>query len=456
MEDKKIQVKIQEVDVPAIEVRDVVKIYKLYDKPRDRMKEAFGFGKKQVHKLHYALNGVNMNIYKGETVGIIGTNGSGKSTILKIITGVLTPTSGEVRVDGRISALLELGAGFNQEYNGIENVYLNGTMMGFSEREIDEKLPDILEFADIGDYVYQPVKTYSSGMFVRLAFAVAINIEPEILIVDEALSVGDVFFQAKCYHKFEEFKKMGKTIVFVSHDLSSISKYCDRVFLLNKGTLLGEGSPKEMIDAYKRVLVGQYEVPDKQENNDLLQDPELRKATELYRREGKAGDAEATTQEKDFNTQGKNPSTLEYGTKQAKITEYYVTDDRGIKTTAVIKGGEFTLHMRVEFAEHIPAPIFAFSLKNAIGTEITGTNSMIEKAFLESGEPGQIKDVTFTQRMNLQGGEYLISMGVTGYNGDTFEVYHRLYDALNITVVSDKDTVGYYDMESAVTVTDAR
>ncbi len=456
MEDKKIQVKIQEVDVPAIEVRDVVKIYKLYDKPRDRMKEAFGFGKKQVHKLHYALNGVNMNIYKGETVGIIGTNGSGKSTILKIITGVLTPTSGEVRVDGRISALLELGAGFNQEYNGIENVYLNGTMMGFSEREIDEKLPDILEFADIGDYVYQPVKTYSSGMFVRLAFAVAINIEPEILIVDEALSVGDVFFQAKCYHKFEEFKKMGKTIVFVSHDLSSISKYCDRVFLLNKGTLLGEGSPKEMIDAYKRVLVGQYEVPDKQENNDLLQDPELRKATELYRREGKAGDAEATAQEKDFNTQGKNPSTLEYGTKQAKITEYYVTDDRGIKTTAVIKGGEFTLHMRVKFAEHIPAPIFAFSLKNAIGTEITGTNSMIEKAFLESGEPGQIKDVTFTQRMNLQGGEYLISMGVTGYNGDTFEVYHRLYDALNITVVSDKDTVGYYDMESAVTVTDAR
>lgn len=456
MEDKKIQVKIQEVDVPAIEVRDVVKIYKLYDKPRDRMKEAFGFGKKQVHKLHYALNGVNMNIYKGETVGIIGTNGSGKSTILKIITGVLTPTSGEVRVDGRISALLELGAGFNQEYNGIENVYLNGTMMGFSEREIDEKLPDILEFADIGDYVYQPVKTYSSGMFVRLAFAVAINIEPEILIVDEALSVGDVFFQAKCYHKFEEFKKMGKTIVFVSHDLSSISKYCDRVFLLNKGTLLGEGSPKEMIDAYKRVLVGQYEVPDKQENNDLLEDPELRKATELYRREGKAGDAEAAAQEKDFNTQGKNPSTLEYGTKQAKITEYYVTDDRGIKTTAVIKGGEFTLHMRVEFAEHIPAPIFAFSLKNAIGTEITGTNSMIEKAFLESAEPGQIKDVTFTQRMNLQGGEYLISMGVTGYNGDTFEVYHRLYDALNITVVSDKDTVGYYDMESAVTVTDAR
>ena len=245
---------MQEKKKLAIEVDNVQKIYKLYDKPSDRMKEAFGFGKKKKHKLHYALKGVDMKIYQGETVGIIGTNGSGKSTILKIITGVLNPTSGRVLVNGRISALLELGAGFNMEYNGIENVYLNGTMMGFSEKEIEAKLPEILSFADIGDYVYQPVKTYSSGMFVRLAFAVAINIEPEILIVDEALSVGDVFFQAKCYHKFEEFKKMGKTIVFVSHDLSSISKYCDRVYLLNQGNILGEGSPKAMIDTYKRVL----------------------------------------------------------------------------------------------------------------------------------------------------------------------------------------------------------
>ena len=213
---------MQEKKKLAIEVDNVQKIYKLYDKPSDRMKEAFGFGKKKKHKLHYALKGVDMKIYQGETVGIIGTNGSGKSTILKIITGVLNPTSGRVLVNGRISALLELGAGFNMEYNGIENVYLNGTMMGFSEKEIEAKLPEILSFADIGDYVYQPVKTYSSGMFVRLAFAVAINIEPEILIVDEALSVGDVFFQAKCYHKFEEFKKMGKTIVFVSHDNQNV------------------------------------------------------------------------------------------------------------------------------------------------------------------------------------------------------------------------------------------
>ncbi|MCI9435714.1 MAG: ABC transporter ATP-binding protein [Lachnospiraceae bacterium] len=426
------------MDIPAIEIKDVVKIYKLYDRARDRVKEALGLGRRQSHKLHYALNGVSLNIYRGETVGIIGTNGSGKSTILKIITGVLTPTSGEVHVAGRISALLELGAGFNMEYNGIENVYLNGTMMGFSDKEIDEKLPEILEFADIGDYVNQPVKTYSSGMFVRLAFAVAINIEPEILIVDEALSVGDVFFQAKCYHKFEEFKKLGKTIVFVSHDLSIISKYCDRVFLLNKGNLLGEGSPKEMIDAYKRVLVGQYEI---HEGEGALDGAKAA--------DGQSGNPEGQ------RSQGVNPDAQEYGTKQAEIIDYYLTDERGVQAMAILKGAKFTLHMRVRFRTHVPAPIFALSIKNVLGVEITGTNTMIEKAFLESGEPGQVKDITFTQKMSLQGGEYLLSLGVTGYNGDTFEVYHRLYDVMEVTVVSDKDTVGYYDMESEVTVTDA-
>ena len=214
----------------AISVEHLSKRYKLYEKPSDRLKEALG--RKVNVKEHYALHDVNFQIQKGECVGIIGTNGSGKSTVLKIITGVVNPTEGEVKVDGRISALLELGAGFNMEYTGLENIYLNGTMIGFSREEIDQKLDAILSFADIGEFVHQPVKTYSSGMFVRLAFAVAINIDPEILIVDEALSVGDVFFQSKCYRKFEEFKKMGKTIVFVSHDLGSISRYCDRVILL--------------------------------------------------------------------------------------------------------------------------------------------------------------------------------------------------------------------------------
>lgn len=423
------------MDNIAIEVKDLEKVYKLYDKPSDRLKEALHLGKGKRHTEHRALKGVDLTIRQGECVGIIGTNGSGKSTILKIITGVLSPTAGEVKVNGRISALLELGAGFNMEYNGIENIYLNGTMIGFSKKEIDQKLEEILAFADIGDYVYQPAKTYSSGMFVRLAFAVAINIDPEILIVDEALSVGDVFFQAKCYHKFEEFKAMGKTIVFVSHDLSSISKYCDRVVLLNQGVKLGEGSPKQMIDTYKQVLVGQY-VPPEAEGERLLDDEAIREMA------AKGVDG----------SKSENPELLEYGSKKAKITEYYITDEKGTRTSAVLKGSEFTIHMKVEIAERITAPIFAFTIKNVRGTEITGTNTMFEKAFLNSVEAGETKEITFTQEMNLQGGDYLLSLGVTGYEEENFTVYHRLYDVLHVTVISDKDTVGFYDMNSKVEV----
>ena len=248
----------------AITVDHVSKLYKLYDKPSDRFKEAMGLTKKKLYREHYALRDVSFHVRRGESIGIIGTNGSGKSTMLKIITGVLNPTEGQVNVNGRISALLELGAGFNGEYSGIENVYLNGTMNGFSREEIDARMDDILRFADIGEFVNQPVKTYSSGMFVRLAFAVAINIEPEILIVDEALSVGDVFFQAKCFRKFEEFREMGKTLLMVSHDLSSISKYSDKVILLNQGTMVDEGEPKYIVDLYKRFLVHQEGNPEEE------------------------------------------------------------------------------------------------------------------------------------------------------------------------------------------------
>lgn len=430
----------------AIQVDNVEKIYKLYDKPSDRLKEALGLGKGKHHTEHHALKGISMSIRQGECVGIIGTNGSGKSTILKIITGVLTPTRGSVTVNGRISALLELGAGFNMEYNGIENIYLNGTMIGFSKKEIDEKLDAILEFADIGEYVYQPVKTYSSGMFVRLAFAVAINIDPEILIVDEALSVGDVFFQAKCYHKFEEFKEMGKTIVFVSHDLGSISKYCDRVVLLNQGTKLGEGEPKQMIDTYKQVLVGQYVAPT--ESQRLLDDEKLREMAA----KGVDGSKVLAAGTQGNSALAENPELLEYGSKKAVITEYYITDDKGMKTSAILKGGSFSIHMKVRMQEKLQAPIFAFTIKNVRGTEITGTNTMFEKAFLESVEAGEEKEITFTQDMNLQGGDYLLSLGVTGYENNDFTVYHRLYDVLNLTVISDKDTVGFYDMNSVITI----
>ena len=415
----------------VIQVQHLSKMYKLYDKPSDRLKESLGLSRKKRYREHYALNDVNFDIEEGECVGIIGVNGSGKSTILKIITGVLNPTQGEVKVDGRISALLELGAGFNMEYSGLENVYLNGTMIGFSKEEIDARLDDILAFADIGDYIHQPVKMYSSGMFVRLAFAVAINIDPEILIVDEALSVGDVFFQAKCYHKFEEFKAQGKTILFVSHDLSSISKYCDRVILLHKGKMLDQGTPKAMVDMYKQLLVHQDPVKQGEGN------PQGKGDSENWR-EG-------------FQV---NPDTLEYGEKQAEIVDFVVLDEKGRQSNTIEKGTTFQIKMRVQFHENIQEPILAYTFKNIQGTEITGTNTMYEKASVEHPEAGRECVVTFTQRMDLQGGEYLLSFGCTGYRNGEFAVFHRLYDACNITVVSAKNTVGFYYMNSKVTITE--
>lgn len=427
----------------AIRVDDVSKLYKLYDKPSDRLKESLGLTRKKLYKEHYALHNVSFDVKRGETVGIIGTNGSGKSTILKIITGVLNPSGGHVEIDGRISALLELGAGFNMEYTGIENIYLNGTMIGFSREEIDAKMQDILDFADIGDFVHQPVKTYSSGMFVRLAFAVAINIDPEILIVDEALSVGDVFFQAKCYKKFEDFKKMGKTILFVSHDLGSISKYCDRVVLLNRGKKLAEGTPKEMVSMYKRIMVNQ----DKAEEIAAHQ-MDISSLEEDDEKEIK----EAACEGQWKNHYNLNPDVDEYGNGAAEIEDFAIIDENGNYTNAIVKGTRFRLKSKVKFKQDVHDPIFTYTFKNIQGVAITGTNTMYEKKDVPLAKEGETYVATFEQDMFLQGGEYLLSMSCTGYRDGEFQVYHRLYDVCNVTVVSDKNTVGFYDMNSVTTV----
>lgn len=435
----------------AIRVDNVSKLYKLYDKPSDRFKEALGLaGKKKLYKEHYALHNLSFDIKKGECVGIIGTNGAGKSTILKIITGVLNPTEGNVHIDGRISALLELGAGFNQEYTGIENVYVNGTMIGFTREEIDEKMDDILSFADIGDFIYQPVKTYSSGMFVRLAFAVAINIEPEILIVDEALSVGDVFFQNKCYRKFEEFKAQGKTILFVSHDLSSISKYCDRVVLMNKGQKMSEGLPKDMIDLYKKILVNQVD----DEGNDIStmsSDAEVL-AGEKEKNQVSVPECSPATENEWKAGYKINPQLNSYGDGTAEIIDFAVVDQNGLITESIEKGTRFEIRSKVKFNKPVQDPIFTYTFKNIQGTAITGTNTMYEKESIGEVKPGDVCVAHFEQEMNLQGGEYLLSISCTGYEGGEFKVYHRLYDVINITVVSDKNTVGFYDMNSTARI----
>jgi teichoic acid transport system ATP-binding protein len=432
----------------AISVNNVTKIYRLYEKPIDRLKEVMSPSHKNYHRDFYALSGISFDVPKGQTVGIIGTNGSGKSTILKIITGVLTPTEGNLKVNGVISALLELGAGFNMDYTGIENIYMNGTMMGFSRKEMDDKLKDILDFADIGDFVYQPVKTYSSGMFVRLAFALAINVEPEILIVDEALSVGDVFFQAKCYRRMEEIRQKGTTILMVTHDMGAIIKYCDQVVVLNKGNFIAQGEPGKMVDLYKKILANQMD--------DLSLDLEEIKSGELNDFSG-----EQVKSRSDINALKEgfmkdkltvNPNRTEYGDKKAEIVDFGLLDERGNLSNLLLKGEYFTIKEKIQFHGNIESPIFTYTIKDKRGADLTGTNTMYEASDVESVKQGDVYEVEFKQKMTLQGGEYLLSMSCTGFENGEHVVYHRLYDIVNITVISNKNTVGIYDMEPKVSL----
>lgn len=272
-------------------------------------------------------------------------------------------------------------------------------------------------------------------MFVRLAFAVAINIEPEILIVDEALSVGDVFFQAKCYRKFEEFKQMGKTILFVSHDLSSIGKYCDRVVLLNNGKKLAEGDAKEMVNLYRRVLVNQYE--DSEEEQTEETEVQIKETHPL---------------EPMKSSMNLNPEVLEYGSKLAVIEDFAIKDNNGMITNIIEKGQDFTVDMVVRFHEDISEPIFAFTIKDLKGTEITGTNTMYENIPIRPQKKGEVRKITFSQKMSLAAGEYMICLGCTGYREGEFTVFHRLYDVCSLTVITGKRNVGYYDLFAEVTV----
>ena len=421
----------------AISVQGVSKIYKLYDKPIDRLKEAVSLTHKSYHRDFFALSDISFEVKKGETGGIIGTNGSGKSTILKIITGVLSPTTGTAEVSGNISALLELGAGFNSEYTGLENIYMNGTMMGFSRQEMERRMDDILRFADIGDFVNQPVKTYSSGMFVRLAFALAINVDPEILIVDEALSVGDVFFQAKCYRRMEEMMKNGTTILMVSHDMGSIIKYCDKVVLLNRGHFVAQGEAGKMVDLYKKILANQTD--------------ELAEALIEQKKEALGLPVEAAVSDKRMKDRmNLNPEVQEYGDGRASFEDFGTLDARGNVTNLLLKGEMFTIRERVRFHAPIENPIFTYTLRDKKGTDITGTNTLFEGTEIKPVKDGDVYTVSFRQKMNLQGGEYLLSMSCTGYENGEHVVYHRLYNVLSLTVISNKNTVGFYDMGSEV------
>lgn len=402
------------MDDIVIKADKLSKVYRLYNKPIDRLKEAFvSFGaKNKYHKDFSALEEISFEITKGETVGIIGKNGSGKSTLLKILTGVLTPSSGNLSVVGRISALLELGTGFNPEYTGIENIYMNGTIMGYSKEEMDEKLESIISFSDIGDFINQPVKTYSSGMFVRLAFAVAINIDPEVLIIDEALSVGDIKFQQKCYRKIEEFKQE-KTVLFVSHDLVAVNKFCDRTIWLNEGVIVEDGDPFEVSKKYQAFML----------NSTLTKYDELDKENEQLSR----GDIQL------------NDVSLDVlGDNKAQIIGVGLFENKSNKrVTIVTKDQAVKVYMRVKFNTTINNPIYGFSIKDRLNNIVTQTNSYILEQSVRPGKEGEITEVAFQFVIpNLSIGTYTISPALASGSQEDHTQHSWVHDALVFQVVS--------------------
>lgn len=374
----------------VIKVNHVSKVYKIYDQPTDRFKEALGIGKKQYHRDYYALNDLNFQVGKGEIVGIVGRNGSGKSTILKILTGVLNPSAGSVEVTGKVAALLELGAGFNMEYTGMKNIYLNAAMMRVSQEEIEKRIPDILAFADIGDYINQPVKTYSSGMFVRLAFAVAINVDPDILIVDEALAVGDARFQMKCMDKFMEFVERGKTILFVTHDVNAVKRFCNRAIWLNQGHMIMEGNTDEVTDRYLDFL--KSDMPIDQFLSQIVNPTQQLPEEEVPQVDTTGIDIVETYSLKMLDHVGREIEDIQFGQKVVLKVGYVVAD-----TT-------------------VETPLLGVAIRRIDNEYVCGINTKLDNVPI----PWQkgYNEVTLTYpHFNLVGGEYYFDVGIFDKTG---------------------------------------
>jgi len=416
----------------AIKIDNLTKIYHLYDKPQDRLKEALNPFKQSYHHDFYAMEDVSFEIKKGETVGIVGKNGAGKSTLLKMITGVLTQSSGNIYTDGKIASLLELGAGFNPEMTGLENIYLNGTLMGFSREEMESKIDAILAFADIGEFIYQPVKMYSSGMFARLAFSVSINVDPDILIVDEALSVGDLAFQMKCFKKFQDFQEEGRTILFVTHALDTVIRYCSRGIVIDGGQKVFDGSSKDAVDSLKKILSGDFYEKDLEEKKKLI-----------YENKGKNLLKHAFKEHKDMDI---------YGNGKAHIVDYGIVDAEGNPVDIINYNTLFIIVMEVQFTALVENPIFAFTLKDTKGLEITGTNTHMKHIITGVYDKGDTITVKFEQKANLQLGQYALSLGCVNLNENGIEVYNRIYDAILFDIIGSTQMIGFFDLESSIEV----
>lgn len=414
-----------ELDI-AIQASDLTKIYKLYSKPIDRVKELIPGWKRTMHEDFHALSDVSFQIPKGKTVGVLGKNGAGKSTLLKVLTGVLTPTRGKVIINGKVASLLELGAGFNPEYTGLENIYFQGLLMGYSRQQMSLRLNDILNFADIGEFIHQPVKVYSSGMFARLAFSVAINVEPDILIVDEALSVGDAGFQLKCILKMKSLQESGITILFVSHDTQSVIRFCQSVMIMEAGRLIEYTD--DVLSAVKSYEKRVRNIPTTlQEQTTSLEIKNVCYETEL-------GDIQE----------------YRFGTGEAKISSLEFLSTSGVNQSIYEPSERVSFRFLVSSSIAVENAVLGFSLRNTKGVDVAGDNTLLAGQHIKL-ESGSACTITFDFYLNIPSGTYFVYCGLASFDDERIELDQR-WPIRKIVVSGGREVVGMAYCPSEVTI----
>jgi ABC-type polysaccharide/polyol phosphate transport system ATPase subunit len=401
-----------------------------------------GNKKNGIEETFSALSDVSLKIKKGDAVGIIGLNGSGKSTLLQIIAGTLQPSSGEIYSNGKIGALLELGSGFNPEFTGRENIYLNAKILGLSKNEVDKKYDQIISFSGIGDFVNQPVRTYSSGMVVRLAFSVIAHTDPDILIIDEALAVGDARFQSKCFSFLETFKEKGKTLLFVSHDINSIARLCSSAILLHNGKVEANGIPKNVINEYSKIISGDKTKPQeseisKQKDKTISKKP----SNEIFRSELLKSEKENKSTSEEFN----------YGGNKAEIIEFNILNKEGFESNVIQSSEIFEITFTVLGKAMVSKPIYALTIRDTKGQQIYGQNTLFSKLPTNDLKEGEKIKITFQLSANLGDGKYLISLGVTRFKeNDELEVIHRRYDAEELQIINSDGSFGIANCNGSI------
>ena len=437
----------------AIKVENLSKCYQIYSQPHDRLKQSIyprlqrlvGKQPKQYFREFWALNDVSFEIKKGETVGIIGRNGSGKSTLLQMICGTLNPTNGSIQTNGRIAALLELGSGFNPEFTGRENVYMNAAVLGLSKEETDARFDDIAAFADIGDFIEQPVKVYSSGMMVRLAFAVQAQVSPDILIVDEALAVGDAKFQAKCFDQLKKLKDGGTSILLVTHSSEQIVTHCDSALLLESGNVLEAGQPRSVVNRYMDLLFGK--------EKKSLAPVSLLAASISVNEDVNQGASLSYTEDVFATRPGYNPHEYRWGDGRASILDFILSTDGESYPSAITTGQNIVLAISVRFLSILVRPILGITIKTKEGVTVYGVNSetLDVDEFKSLGQHGQAAYARASLCCRLAPGDYFISLGIATKQGEDITPHDRRYDAIHLQVRPVTTFFGLIDLNLELT-----